>query len=86
MGAEMCIRDRFSTVASNKLFDVTFGAADYANETPNYGATSSFNSSTQHKIDSRSAGRYLSYKITTPDLKDFSVSGFDFEVVSTGRL
>ncbi len=77
---------QFSTVSSNKLFDVTFGAADYANETPNYGATSSFNSSTQHKIDSRSAGRYLSYKITTPDLKDFSVSGFDFEVVSTGRL
>ena len=77
---------QFSTVASNKLFDVTFGASDYANETPNYGTTSSFNSSTQHKIDSRAAGRYLSYKITTPDLKDFSVSGFDFEVVSTGRL
>ena len=76
---------QFSTVATNKTFDVSMGAADLASDVPTYDISYSFNISSEHKIDSRSAGRYLSYKIETPDTKDFTISGFDFDVVATGR-
>jgi hypothetical protein len=79
------IAPQFSTVASNKDFSVTFGAADFPNNVPSYEATQTYNSSLAYKIDSRASGRYLSYKIETPDNKDFAISGFDFDVVSTGR-
>jgi hypothetical protein len=72
-------------VASNKVFDVSMGAADLPNEVPTFETTVNFNSDTQYKIDSRSSGRYLSYKVETTDVKDFTVSGFDFDVVATGR-
>ena len=76
---------QFSTVASDKTFDVAMGAANLASDVPTYDQSYSFDSSTDYKIDSRSAGRYLSYKIETSDIKDFTVSGFDFDVVATGR-
>ena len=37
-----------------------------------------------YKIDSRAAGRYLSYKIAVDDNKDFEISGFDIEIEATG--
>ena len=76
---------QFSTVAEDKNFDVSMGAADIATEVPTYDTTYTFDSDTEYKIDSRSAGRYLSYKIETSDIKDFTVSGFDFDVIATGR-
>lgn len=79
------IAPQFSTVASNKNFSVTFGAADFPNNVPSYETTQTYDSSSNYKIDSRAAGRYLSYKVETPDNKDFALSGFDFDVVSTGR-
>lgn len=79
------IAPQFSTVAANKDFNVTFGAADFPNNVPSYETTQTYDSSLDYKIDSRASGRYLSYKIQTPDNKDFAISGFDFDVVSTGR-
>ena len=76
---------QFSTVASNKDFVVSMGAADIATEVPTYDTSFTFDSDTAYKIDSRSSGRYLSYKIETTDIKDFAVSGFDFDVMATGR-
>ena len=76
---------QFSTVASDKTFNVSMGAADLATGVPVYDQTYNFDTSTEYKIDSRSSGRYLSYKIETDTKKDFAVSGFDFDVVATGR-
>jgi hypothetical protein len=76
---------QFSTVATDKTFDVTMGAADLPNSTPNYGSAYNFDSGTEYKIDSRSSGRYLSYKITSPTEKDFDLNGFDFDIITTGR-
>ena len=75
---------QFTTIAANKTFDVSMGAADLPASVPAYGATFNFDTSTDYKIDSRSSGRYLSYKVETQDNKDFAVSGFDFDVVATG--
>ena len=61
-----------------------FGASDIPRNTPTYSAPVTFDLSTQHKIDSRAAGRYLSYRMTLTDNKDFDLSGFDIELTPTG--
>ncbi|MDB2513539.1 hypothetical protein N9Y31_03390 [Alphaproteobacteria bacterium] len=61
-----------------------FGASDIPRNTPSYSAPVTFDLSTQHKIDSRAAGRYLSYRMTLTDNKDFDLSGFDIELTPTG--
>lgn len=76
---------QFNTVASNKVFNVSMGAANLATSSPTYETSVSLDTSSDYKVDSRSSGRYLSYKIETPDLKDFTISGFDFDIVATGR-
>jgi hypothetical protein len=74
-----------STANSDATFGFTFGAADTPNATPNYQTEVTFDSSDDYKVDTRIAGRYLSYKLTTDTLKDFTISGMDVEVVVTGR-
>lgn len=69
----------------NKVLQFRFGASDVPTGTPTYGSTQSFNMQTDHKIDSRAAGRYLAYEITVSDNKDFEISGFDLDVIPTGR-
>jgi hypothetical protein len=63
-----------------------FGASEIPRDTPTYGADTTFDIATDHKIDARAAGRYLSYKMTLgpTDYKDFELSGFDINVVPTG--
>ena len=76
---------QMTTVSDNANFEFTFGAADYGVHTPNYQDPVTFDSSSQYKVDTRIAGRYLSYKLATPNVKDFAFSGMDVEVVVTGR-
>jgi hypothetical protein len=76
---------QFNTVATNKVFNVSMGASDLATSAPTYETSVSLDTSSAYKVDSRSSGRYLSYKIETPDTKDFTISGFDFDIVATGR-
>ena len=63
-----------------------FGASDLPRNTPTFESAVTFNLATDHKIDSRAAGRYLSYKMTlaATDYKDFEFSGFDIDVTQTG--
>ncbi|MBN38591.1 MAG: hypothetical protein CMI29_09025 [Opitutae bacterium] len=70
---------------TNKLLTLEFGASDTPSTAPTFSAPVSYNTETDHKIDSRAAGRYLSYRVSIPDTKDFEFSGFDFEVTATGR-
>jgi hypothetical protein len=71
---------------SDTTLTFQFGASDIPRDTPTYGSTVTFNIATDHKIDSRAAGRYLSYKMTlgATDYKDFELSGFDIDVTQTG--
>jgi len=54
---------------------------------PNYGDAQTLNTSVDYKLDTRQGGRYLSYTMTVADgdNKDFALSGFDLDVVVTGR-
>jgi len=56
-----------------------------APDVPNYGAKQTIDTNADHKLDTRQGGRYLSYKMTLDDNKDFALSGFDLDVVVTGR-
>ena len=70
---------------ANTTMTFEFGASDLPRDTPSYTSSTTFDLATDHKIDSRAAGRYLSYKVTLPDNKDFRLSGFDLDVTATGR-
>ena len=74
--------------SSNTNITVEFGASDIPNNTPTYTTTATFDIASDYKIDSRAAGRYLSYKVSlgSSDYKDFELSGFDLDVTTTGRI
>ena len=71
---------------NSELTNVTveFGASDIPSNTPNFTETRTFDISSDYRIDSRAAGRYLSYRVTFDDNKDFEFSGFDLDVTATG--
>ena len=79
------IYPQISTPSTDKFFDFTFGAADLPPAAPSYETAVTFDSSTQYKVDTRMAGRYLSYKMETSETKDFTLSGMDVDIVPTGR-
>lgn len=72
---------------NSTLTNITFefGASDIPQNTPTYTETRTFDIASNHKIDSRASGRYLSFRITFNDNKDFEFSGFDIDVTVTGR-
>ena len=76
--------DTVNTSNTNLTFQ--FGASDIPRNTPTYGSAVNFDVAADHKIDSRAAGRYLSYKMTlgASDYKDFEFSSFDIDVTQTG--
>ena len=72
--------------SSNTNLTFQFGASDIPRNTPTYASAVDFDIATDHKIDSRASGRYLSYKMTlgATDYKDFEFSGFDIDITQTG--
>jgi hypothetical protein len=79
------IYPQITTDSANKKFNFTVGASNLQGTPPTYGPTSVFDGSTDHKIDSRAAGRYLSYKVTVDGTKGFEFIGFEAAVSTTGR-
>jgi hypothetical protein len=76
-----------TTNSSNTSLTIEFGASDLPNNTPTYSTTTTFDITSDYKVDSRAAGRYLSYKFSKgiDDYADFELSGFDLDVTTTGR-
>ena len=68
----------------NTNLSFKFGASDIPKKTPTYASSGTFDIAADHKIDSRAAGRYLSYKMTVSDNKSFKFSGFNLDVTATG--
>tara|TARA_B110001452_G_C15211351_1_gene420151 strand:+ start:102 stop:1352 length:1251 start_codon:yes stop_codon:yes gene_type:complete len=74
-----------ATDNTDKKFVFTFGSTDLMGSNTDYSASTSFDGATDYKIDTRESGRYLSYKMTVTDDKDFDFLGFDLDVLTTGR-
>jgi len=79
------ILPQISTTASDANFTFSFGATDIPNAPQNYSVSVTYNSATEYKVDTRMSGRYLSYSVSPTTLKDFSFSGFDVELIVTGK-
>ena len=69
---------------TDSTIQIEFGASDIPTGTPTYSSAVTFDIAADHKVDSRAAGRYLSYRVTKQDNADFDISGFDIEITSTG--
>jgi hypothetical protein len=63
----------------------SFGATEYNDLSPSYSTPVAFNPMTSHKVDVRTGGRYLAWKVTDSSLFSFELSGFDADVQATGR-
>lgn len=61
------------------------GSTDLPNTGIVWRSTSTFNPSTDYKIDMKVSGRYLAYEISTNSIEDFRITGFDSNVVSTSK-
>ena len=79
------IYPQIETVSSNKQFNFSFGASDLQASAPTYETQVTFDAATDYKIDSRAAGRYLSYKLIVDGSKNFAFVGFDADITITGR-
>jgi hypothetical protein len=70
---------------ADKTFAFTFGSAILSGDVPSYSTSQTLDISSDYKLNTRQGGRYLSYKMSLSDTKDFSLSGFDLDVSITGR-
>jgi hypothetical protein len=62
----------------------TCGAADYFDGDPVYGVGGTYDGGEQYKLDPNVAGRYLAMKMSHSDYRNFSLSGFDIELLADG--
>lgn len=62
-----------------------FGGSDHQFRLPAWSARLSFNPSTETKIDVNEAGKYLGYRFHVGGEGDFSLSGFDIQLLIRGR-
>lgn len=61
------------------------GATDLPGGAIVYSTNYLYSPDTEYKIDTKVAGRYLAYKISTGDIENFRISGFDADIVVTSR-
>lgn len=61
-----------------------FAGTEYGENPVNYSAAIPWTEG-QYKVDTREGGRYLAWKITCDANTDFRFSGFDADIVQTGR-
>jgi hypothetical protein len=71
--------------APNQTVDFLFDGIDYSGQGSTWSTSVTYRPDTGYKVDTRESGRYLAWRMETNDLNDFEISGFDADVVSTGR-
>lgn len=74
-----------SLKAPDQTVDFKFDGVDYSGQSVVWSTQVTYRPDTGYKVDTREAGRYLAWRMDTNDYNDFEISGFDADVVSTGR-
>ena len=75
---------RLGTNASNLM--VAVGASDnIGSSAPTYSAYQPYNGADLYKIDFNVAGRWVAYKCLFADYRELTVTGFDFDIKTTGK-
>ena len=62
-----------------------FGGYDFVNAEPLWSDRTTYDPSTEAKIDVNEAGKYLAYRFAVGGIGDFKLSGFDVQLVTRGR-
>lgn len=70
---------------SDGTFYWQLGASDLPGGPIVYSTNYYFNPSTDYQISSKVSGRYLAYKISTSNIENFRISGFDMDVLVLSR-
>ena len=71
--------------SQNQTITFKFDGVEFPGSSTSWGTQVSFTPASGYKVDTRESGRYLAWRMDTTDLNDFEISGFDLDVVSTGR-
>lgn len=79
------IYPQVETRVAAQSVDFKFDGVEFPGSTVSWSTQVGFTPPTSYKVDTRESGRYLAWRIDTNDLNDFEFSGFDIDVVSTGR-
>lgn len=79
------IYPQVNVLAPNQTIAFKFDGVDYPGTSVTWSTQVNFTPTTGYKVDTRESGRYLAWRIDTTDNNDFEISGFDLDVVSTGR-
>lgn len=74
-----------SVDSTESSFRWQVGASDLPNGNPTWYSDKIFYPESDYKMDMRVAGRYLAYKVSTTDIENFRLSGFDAEVKQISR-
>lgn len=79
------IYPQMNLLEPGQTVDFQFAGVAYPNATVSWAPSVSFSPVSGYKVDTREGGRYLAWRMTTNDYNNFELSGFDADVVSTGR-
>lgn len=67
------------------VFHWAIGSTDLPGAAITYQTEFDFNPQEAYRVDTKVAGRYLAYKISTPSVENFRISGFDADVMVVSR-
>jgi len=79
------VTPQISGTQARGTFNFAFAGNDLMSDAPDFSNIVNFDPLSQHKIDVRASGRYLSYSLTYTAIMDFNFVGFDAEIKVTGR-
>jgi hypothetical protein len=72
--------------SNGKYLQISVGASDNPNDlTPSWGPYQPYDGVTKYKLDVNKAGRWLAIRVRWDDWHTFTLTGFDFDIKTTGR-
>jgi hypothetical protein len=80
-----CIIPQADFDATDGVIVWQIGSSDLPSQEPVFRTLTNYRPEDDYKIDTKVSGRYLAYRVSMTDVRDFKVSGFDAEIVSTSR-
>lgn len=80
-----CIVPQASFDASDSKFTWKVGASDLPNGAVTYYSSQDYFPEQDYQLQMKVAGRYLAYRVSTLDVENFRLSGFDAEIKEISR-
>lgn len=72
--------------SGGQMLQIAVGASDDTNsDTPTYGDWQPYDGKEFYKVDVNTAGRWLALKLQWNDYREFSITGFDLDLMTTGH-